>query len=81
MPAPDATSAPRPPDPLVPWGAAEWLALGDYWMAVSSDGGPSYGSAMDSYVRAVRHAGDDVALRATTEDGYNRAMAGAQAAH
>ncbi len=47
-----------PPDTSSPWGAAEWLALGDYWMHVSSADAlrRSYGSAIHAYDKAMTTA-------------------------
>lgn len=47
-----------PPDTSTPWGHAEFVQLGDYWIHVSAinPSRPSYGSALAAYEAALAKA-------------------------
>lgn len=54
-----------PPDTSIPWGHAEFIQLGDYWIHVSviNPSRPSYGSALSAYEAALTKATTDAETR------------------
>lgn len=69
-----------PPDIKSPWGYAEYVQLGNYWLHMSTVDQlrPSYGSALAAYDKAIRLAGTTDETKAA-RDGYLFAWRGVSA--